>query len=63
MLNMLEGSGFAREGAGSASAIHYTAEVMRRVFADRAEFFGDTDFVEVPVEGLIEKRYALDRRG
>ena len=63
MLNMLEGSGFAAEGAGSASAIHYVAEVMRRFFADRAEFFGDTDFVEVPVEGLIEKGYALDRRG
>ena len=62
MLNMLEGSGFAGEGAGSASAIHYTAEVMRRFFADRAEFFGDTDFVDVPVAGLIEKHYALDRR-
>ena len=63
MLNMLEGSGFAAEGAGSASAIHYVAEVMRRSFADRAEFFGDTDFVEVPVEGLTEKSYARDRRG
>ena len=63
MLNMLEGSGFAREGAGSASAIHYVAEVIRRFFADRAEFFGDADFVKVPVEGLIEKSYARDRRG
>ena len=62
MLNMLEGSGFAGEGAGSAWAIHYTAEVMRRFFADRAEFFGDTDFVDVPVAGLVEKQYALDRR-
>ena len=62
MLNMLDGSGFAGEGAGSASAIHYVAEVMRRFFADRAEFFGDTDFVKVPVAGLIEKKYALDRR-
>ncbi len=62
MLNMLEGSGFAGEGAGSASAIHYMAEVMRRFFADRAEFFGDTDFVDVPVRGLVEKKYALERR-
>ena len=62
MLNMLEGSGYARGGPGSASAIHYAAEVMRRFFADRAELFGDADFVPVPVNGLIEKRYARARR-
>ena len=62
MLNMLEGSGFARGGAGSASSIHYVAEVMRRFFADRAEYFGDTDFVDMPLEGLLSKDYARRRR-
>jgi gamma-glutamyltranspeptidase/glutathione hydrolase len=33
---------------------------MRRAFADRAEFLGDADFVKVPVEGLISKKYAAD---
>ena len=62
MLNMLEGSGFANGGAGAASSIHYVAEVMRRFFADRAEYFGDTDFVKMPLEGLLTKDYARQRR-
>ena len=35
-------------------------EAMRRAFADRAEFLGDTDFVQVPVSGLISKKYAAE---
>lgn len=62
MLNMLEGSGYAQTGAGSTAAIHYVAEVMRRFFADRAEHFGDGDFVDVPIKPLLSKRYAADRR-
>jgi gamma-glutamyltranspeptidase/glutathione hydrolase len=62
MLNMLEGTGYETGGAGSAAAIHYVAEVMRRFFADRAEHFGDADFVDVPLERLISKDYARKRR-
>jgi gamma-glutamyltranspeptidase/glutathione hydrolase len=62
MLNMLEGSGYEKSGPGSAAAIHYVAEVMRRFFADRAEYFGDADFVDVPLEKLLGKDYALRRR-
>ena len=61
MLNMLEQSGYERSGAGSAAAIHYVAETMRRYFADRAAYFGDPDFVSVPVERLTRKSYALQR--
>ena len=62
MLNMLEGSGYEKSGAGSAAAIHYLAEVMRRFFADRAEYFGDSDYVDVPLERLLSKAYAAGRR-
>jgi gamma-glutamyltranspeptidase/glutathione hydrolase len=62
MLNMLEGSDYEKAGAGSASAIHYVAEVMRRYFADRALHFGDPDFSSVPGAGLLSKKYALSRR-
>ena len=62
MLNMLDGSGYERSGPGSAAAIHYVAETMRRFFADRAQYFGDPDFVEIPVERLISKDYARARR-
>jgi gamma-glutamyltranspeptidase/glutathione hydrolase len=62
MLHMLEGSGFEKAGAGSAAAIHYMAEVMRRFFADRARYFGDPDFVKVPVAELTARQYAERRR-
>jgi gamma-glutamyltranspeptidase/glutathione hydrolase len=62
MLGMLEGSGYEKGGAGSAAAIHYTAEVMRRFFADRAQFMGDPDFVKVPVKGLLDPAYLRARQ-
>jgi len=57
MLGMLEGSGYQKPGAGSAAAIHYLAEVMRRYYADRSEYLGDPDFVRVPVAGLLNPAY------
>jgi len=62
MLGMLEGSGYEKSGAGSAAAIHYVAEVMRRFYADRSEFLGDPDFVKVPVASLLDPRYTASRR-
>lgn len=57
MMAMLEGSGYAAAGAGSAATTHFLAEVMRRAYADRAEFLGDPDFVHVPVKGLLAPSY------
>ncbi|MEP6540357.1 MAG: gamma-glutamyltransferase [Bryobacteraceae bacterium] len=57
MLGMLENSGYEKSGAGSAACIHYVAEVMRRFFADRSEYFGDPDFFHVPVEALLNPAY------
>jgi gamma-glutamyltranspeptidase/glutathione hydrolase len=62
MLGMLEGSGYEKAGAGSAASIHYVAEVMRRFYADRSEYFGDPDFVKVPVPKLLDPRYIVSRR-
>ena len=62
MLGMLEDSGYQKTGAGSAAAIHYTAEVMRRFFADRSQYLGDADFVKVPVKGLLDPAYIRERR-
>ena len=41
--------------------VHLVAEIEKRVFADRAEYLGDPDFVPVPVESLISKSYAATR--
>jgi gamma-glutamyltranspeptidase / glutathione hydrolase len=58
MLNILSRYDLRAMGPGSSRATHLMIEAMRRAFADRAEFLGDTDFVKVPVAGLISKKYA-----
>jgi gamma-glutamyltranspeptidase/glutathione hydrolase len=57
-LNILEGYDLASMGSRSAESIHLTAEAFRRAFYDRAEFLGDSDFTQLPVAQLIDKRYA-----
>lgn len=48
-------------GFHSSEMIHLIAEAERRAFADRAEYTGDEDFVNVPVEGLIDRGYLEER--
>ncbi len=62
MLGVLEGSGYEKAGAGSAAAIHFVAETMRRYYADRSEHLGDPDFHRVPLSGLIAPRYVARLR-
>ena len=62
MLNILEGFDLKKLEASSSDRYHLMAEAMRRAFADRAEYMGDTDFVKVPVPGLIDKSYAATLR-
>jgi gamma-glutamyltranspeptidase/glutathione hydrolase len=62
MLNILEGFELSKLEASSSDRYHLMAEAMRRAFADRAEYMGDTDFVKVPVAGLIDKAYAAKLR-
>ncbi|WP_323030134.1 gamma-glutamyltransferase, partial [Castellaniella sp.] len=58
ILNMMETWPVAEWGAGGARTIHHMAEAMKLAYADRAQYLGDTDFVTVPVAGLISKAYA-----
>ena len=62
MLNILEGYDLGKLDANSSERYHLMAEAMRRAFADRAEYMGDSDFVKVPVAGLIDKAYAAKLR-
>jgi gamma-glutamyltranspeptidase/glutathione hydrolase len=48
-------------GFGSTDYIHLLTEAERRVYADRAEFLGDPDFVSIPQRGMLHPSYALDR--
>ncbi|HEU4886320.1 MAG TPA: gamma-glutamyltransferase [Thermoanaerobaculia bacterium] len=62
MLNMLEPYDLGSMGWHSAQYTHTVVEVMRRAFADRAKFLGDTDFVKVPVSALTSRAFADERR-
>ena len=62
MLNILEGFDLQKLEANSSDRYHLMAEAMRRAFADRAEYMGDSDFVKVPIPGLIDKAYAKTLR-
>ena len=62
MLNILEGYDIGGLGFGTPETVHYLAEVLKIAFADRAAASGDPDYVGVPVEKLISKAYAEERR-
>src|SRR5438270_613658 len=57
-LNILEGYNLAKMGSRSADSMHVTVEAFRRAFFDRAELLGDSDFSQIPVAQLIDKKYA-----
>ncbi len=62
MLNLLEGFDIANMGYGSADSVHLLAEVLKIAFSDRAVATADPAFVDVPVQQLIGKAYAEQRR-
>ena len=59
-LNILENFNLRASGHNSAETIHILSEAMQRAFADRAEYHGDPDFYDVPVNQMLNKEYASD---
>jgi gamma-glutamyltranspeptidase / glutathione hydrolase len=62
MLNVLEGWDIGAMGFGSADYLHLFVEAKKLAFEDRARFYADPEFTEVPTEALISKAYADERR-
>jgi gamma-glutamyltranspeptidase/glutathione hydrolase len=62
ILNLLEEYDIESLGFGSAEYIHHFVEAKKIAFADRAKYYADTDFNEIPVDYLISKKYADKRR-
>ena len=62
ILNLLEGYDIRSMGFGSADYIHHFVEAKKIAFADRAKYYADMDFNEIPVKYLISKEYADIRR-
>ncbi|HNY78193.1 MAG: gamma-glutamyltransferase [Sedimentisphaerales bacterium] len=62
MLNILEGYDIKGMGFGSRDYMHCFIEAKKLVFEDRAKFYADPAFNDIPVRQLISKEYAAQRR-
>ncbi|MBN2491296.1 MAG: gamma-glutamyltransferase [Planctomycetes bacterium] len=62
ILNLLEGYDVRRMGFGSTEYIHCFVEAKKLAFEDRARWYADPAFQEIPVKALISKEYAARRR-
>ncbi|MCL2913605.1 gamma-glutamyltransferase [Shewanella corallii] len=61
ILQMLEPHDLAAMGQTSPEYVHLFVEAKKLAFADRARFYADPDFVDVPVQELISKEYNRKR--
>jgi gamma-glutamyltranspeptidase/glutathione hydrolase len=62
MLNLVEGFDLMSLGQNSADAIHLMVEAKKIAYADRNRVAGDPHFVDWPLDELIAKTYANERR-
>ncbi len=62
ILNILEGYDIVAMGFGSPEYIHHFVEAKKLAFEDRARYYADPDFNDIPVDELISKEYAEQRR-
>ncbi|MFN3672160.1 MAG: gamma-glutamyltransferase family protein [Bosea sp. (in: a-proteobacteria)] len=61
-LKILEGIDIAAMGPASPAFVHHVMEAMKLAFADREAYYGDPDFVKVPLATLLSEDYARGRR-
>lgn len=62
MLNILEGFDLAELGFNSPEALHLMIEAKKLAFEDRAKYYSDPDFNELPFDRLTSPAYAAERR-
>lgn len=62
ILNILEAYDLKKLGSSSPETAHLLIEAMKRAYADRAVHLGDPDFVKVPAQALMSKKYAASLR-
>jgi gamma-glutamyltranspeptidase/glutathione hydrolase len=61
-LKLLEGFDLVKMGHNSASYVHTLIECAKLAFADRERYYGDPEFVKVPLDRLLSREYAEKRR-
>jgi gamma-glutamyltranspeptidase / glutathione hydrolase len=57
-LNILEGYNLNRLGDRTPPEMHLITEAYRRAYMDRSDYLGDPDYVKIPLEQMIDKKYA-----
>lgn len=62
MLNLLEGFDLKTWGHNSAEYLHHLVEAKKLAFADRDRYVSDPEFAKIPLERLLSKNYAAERR-
>lgn len=62
ILNILEEYDISEMGFGSPEYLHVLTEAKKLAFEDRAKYYADPAFNEIPVEELISKEYARERK-
>jgi len=62
MLNIMEAYDVKSMGFGSADYVHLFVEAKKLAFEDRAKFYADPEFNQLPIKQLISKDYATERR-
>src|ERR1700719_2629435 len=62
MLNILEGFDLRAMGRNSPDILHTMIETKKIVWADRAKFYADPAFAEIPLKSLLSKEYGAERR-
>jgi oxamate amidohydrolase len=63
VLNIIEGFDLQAWGDGSADYYHHMAEAVKLAFADRNAWLTDPKFVDIPLDRLLSREYAEERRG
>ncbi len=61
ILNILERFDIESMGFGTSEYIHLFTEAKKVVYEDRAKYYADTNFSDIPIEKLISKEYAKER--
>ena len=62
-LQILDGAPLRKLGQNSAAYVHHVVQALELAMADREAWVGDPDFVDVPVETLLDRDYAARQRG
>lgn len=62
VLQMLEDDDLEGMGHNSPDYLHLYAEAMNMAFSDRHHYYGDPDFIDVPIDGILSGNYTRSRR-